>query len=78
MAVHLLKFRLPAKGQGIGVSTNSGFSIAVFGGEFTETYVVNVGTSELLYSNIRAGSGMLPNAMKSFRGFCKPAGDLVR
>ena len=64
--------------EGFGVTTNAGFSIAVFGAEFLETYVVNVGTLELLHTSTRAGSGRLPNAIKSFRGFCQPAGDLVR
>lgn len=64
--------------DGFGVSMNAGFSIAVFGNEFLETYVVNVGTLELLHTATRAGSGMLPNAVKAFRGTCQPAGNLVR
>ena len=78
---HVTGFRNDVKvmeADGFGVATNAGFSIAVFGGEFLETYVVNVGTQELLHTSTRAGSGRLPNAIKSFRGFCKPAGDLVR
>ena len=64
--------------EGFGVVTNAGFSIAIFGGEYLETYVVNVGTSEVLHTATRAGSAVLPNAVKSMRGFCVPAGNLVR
>ena len=78
---HVTSFRNGEKvmeADGFGISMNAGFLIAIYGGEFLETYVVNVGTQELLHTSTRAGSGRLPNAIKSFRGFCKPAGDLVR
>ena len=64
--------------SGFGVSNNAGFSIVVFGKEYLETYVVNVSTLELLHTATRAGSGTLPNAVKSFRGVCAPAGNLAR
>ena len=78
---HVTSFRNGARvydADGLGIAMNAGFSVAVFSKEYTETYVVNVGTLELFYSHIRAGSGMLPNSIKSFRGICKPAGELVR
>lgn len=78
---HVISFRNGEKineADGFGVPTNAGFSIAIFGGEFLETYVVNVGTLELLHTATRAGSSRLPNAIKSFRGTCQPAGNLVR
>ena len=57
---HVTSFRNGAKvmeAEGLGVTMNAGFSIAIFGGEFLETYVVNVGTLELLHTATRAGSG---------------------
>lgn len=64
--------------NGVGTTMKSGFGITVFDDEYIETYVFNVGTSELLFSMVRSGSSQLPNAMKSMRGTCKPAGSMVR
>jgi hypothetical protein len=64
-----------SEAEGLGVLMDAGFSIAIFGNEYVETFVVNVGTLELLHTATRAGSGMLPNAMKSFRGTCQLAGN---
>jgi hypothetical protein len=62
------------KATGLGVGMSGGFSIGVFGQEFTEMYVYNAGTSDLLFTSVRSGSALLPNAMKAFRGACKPTG----
>ena len=64
--------------EGLGVPIGAGFSIAIFRGDVVETYVVNVSTLELLHTATGVGSGMLPNSIKSFRGTCQPAGNLVR
>ena len=64
---------------GIGYAMKVGFGIVVFADEYIETYVVNVGTSELLFTMVRAGSAMLSNAIKTQRGTCKPAaGSMVQ
>src|SRR5690606_16145776 len=59
---------------GLGVGMQGGFAIFVFADDYVETYVYNAGTTELLYSSIRAGSALLPNTIKSFRGSCRPGG----
>ena len=59
---------------GLGVAMQGGLSIFVFADDYVETYVYNAGTTELLYTSIRAGSGLLPNTIKSFRGSCRPGG----
>jgi hypothetical protein len=59
---------------GLGIAMRGGFSIIVWGEEYVETYVYNAGTMELLFSQVRSGSALLPNSIKSFRGRCKPAG----
>lgn len=64
--------------EGFGIAMTTGFSVTVFGEQYTETYVVNVSNMELLHSAIRAGGATLPNAVKSFRGKCQPAGALAR
>jgi hypothetical protein len=64
--------------SGIGYAMKSGFGIVVLAEDYIETYVVNVGTSELLFSMVRSGSSMHPNAIKTQRGACKPAGSMVR
>lgn len=64
---------------GIGYAMKVGFGIVVFADDYIETYVVNVGTSELLFTMVRAGSAMLSNAIKTQRGTCKPAaGSIVQ
>jgi hypothetical protein len=66
------------EGDGIGHAMNGGFGIVVFGEEYIETYVLNVGTSELFFSMVRSGSPNLPNSIKSMRGVCTPAGSMAR
>jgi len=53
-------------------------SFVVLAEDYIKTYVLNVGTSELLFSMVRSGSSSHPNAIKTQRGACKPAGSLVR
>ena len=50
---------------GIGYAMKVGFGIVVFADDYIETYVVNVGTSELLFTMVRSGSAMLSNAIKT-------------
>ena len=64
--------------SGVGLTMKSGFVIIVIADDFVETYVFNAGTSELLFSMTRSGGSILPNAMKSQRGICKPAGEMGR
>jgi len=66
------------EGPAIAMSMNSGMAFVMFGEEFVETYIVNVSTMELLYTSIRSGSAVLPNAVKSSRGTCVPAGALSK
>ena len=63
---------------GLAVAMKSGFVIVTFSEDFTETYVFNAGTTELLFSSVRSGSAVLPNAIKTLRGTCTPAGTLAR
>ena len=64
--------------EGIGGSMKSGFSIVVFAESYIETYVFNVGTTELLFGMLRSGSSLLPNSAKSARGTCIGAAALVK
>ena len=64
--------------SGVGLTMKSGFVIIVLADDYLETYVFNAGTSELLFSMTRSGGSALSNAMKSQRGICKPAGEMVR
>jgi len=62
----------------IAMPMNSGIAMVAFGEEFVESYVVNINTLELFFTSIRSGGARLPNAVKSFRGTCVPAGNLSR
>ena len=64
--------------SGLGVAMNGGFAIIALGEEFIETFVVNVGSGDLLMTAVRTSSGLLPNSSKAFRGTCQPAGNEVR
>jgi hypothetical protein len=59
---------------GIGKAMKSGFAIVVFDDEYIETYVYNAGTAEMLFSQLRSGSAVLPNVIKAFRGTCGVVG----
>lgn len=58
---------------GVGTAMRTGFSIAVVAAEFAEMYVFDAATNELFYAQIRSGSALLPNLMKSFKASCEPA-----
>jgi hypothetical protein len=64
--------------DGIGYAMKGGFGIIALADEYVETYVFNVGTFELLFTMVRSGSATLPNAIKTMRGSCKPAGSMVQ
>lgn len=61
------------RSQGIGIAMSSGFVILVPGESLIETYVYNAGTTELLFTQTRSGSSLLPNIVKAFRGTCTGA-----
>jgi hypothetical protein len=62
----------------VGGMMNSGIWLFAVGESYVETYVLNVSTSELLFTSVRSGSSAYPNAVKAFRGLCVPAGHLSR
>jgi hypothetical protein len=64
--------------SGVGIAMNGGFAIVAVLDEQIETYVLNIGTLELLQSSTRSGSSMMPNSIKAQRGTCKSAGFMVR
>lgn len=64
--------------SGLGVSMNGGFMIVLFGQQFHEAYVVNIGNLDLLHTRIRSGSSVFPNSAKAFHGVCEPAGNAVK
>lgn len=66
------------KGEGVGFSMKGGFVIVIPASEYIETYTYNAGATEVYVSATRSGSSVLPNAIKSYRGSCKPAGAMVR
>ncbi len=63
---------------GIGYAMKGGFAIIVLAEDYIETYVFNTGTFELLLTVVRSGSSIHPNALKTQRGTCKPAGSIVQ
>ena len=60
--------------KGSGFSMKSGFSIAVVGTSFVETYVFNAGNSQLIYTKIRSGDDRLPNSIQTAIGQCVGTG----
>jgi hypothetical protein len=54
----------------MGAPMNNGVWLFAAGESYVETYVLNVSTSELLFTSIRSGGQALPNAVKAFRGVC--------
>ena len=64
--------------KGSGFSMKSGFSIAVVGASFVETYVFNAENSQLIYTKIRSGDDRLPNSIQTAIGQCVGTGKLVR
>ncbi len=60
--------------NGAGFLMGAGFAIVVLEKDRIETYVYSAGNTELLFSSTRAGSQVLPNSVKAFRGTCVPDG----
>jgi hypothetical protein len=56
--------------DGVGLAMPGGFAIVVAGAGLVETYVYNGGTTDVLFTQIRAGHSILPNIAKAFRGTC--------
>ena len=57
---------------GMGLALKAGFVVLVLGPDRAETYAFNPATMELLFTDIRSGSALLPNSVKAFRGTCSP------
>jgi hypothetical protein len=66
------------RGPALGVAMNSGFGLVVLADDRIETYAYSAATTELLFTQTRAGNNVLPNVVKSYHGRCKPAGNQVK
>jgi hypothetical protein len=58
--------------DGIAVKLTGGFAIITMGDGWVETYAMNIGSMELMFTAARSGSSLLPNASKAFHGKCRP------
>jgi len=57
--------------KGMAGEMNGGLALISAGRDIVETFVLNVGSMELLMTQTRISSPLLPNSVKAVRGRCK-------
>lgn len=59
-----------SRDEGVVLPMTPGWAIQVVHDERVETYVLNAATQQLLFSQTRMGSQLLPDIVKAYRGTC--------